>query len=369
MARLDKLFGQLPGKGVSDVHLSTGLPTKARISGDLHVVWDHALTLEQSETYMKELVSERQWELFLAEGELDFAYGLPGVVRLRANYFVHERGYGAVFRLIPTVVQTWQEAGVPPVVAGWARLTSGLILFTGPTGSGKSTSLAAIINAINEHEARHIITIEQPIEFVHDDKKSTIAQREVGLHAPTFARALRAALREDPDVILVGELRDHETMAMALAAGEMGYLVLGTLHTNGAARAVSRMLDMFPVDRQPSVRVSLANCLRGICSQQLVRSYDGRGRHAVHEVLVGSPALSNLIRAGNTAKIYSTIQAGRRQGMQTMDQSLEAAVLRRTIDPEEAWRLAEDKSVFDQYVSGPRHHSASNPPPPPGRKG
>ncbi|HCP44419.1 MAG TPA: type IV pili twitching motility protein PilT, partial [Deltaproteobacteria bacterium] len=318
MPKLDRLFKELTNRGASDLHLAVGLPIKLRIHGHLEVIRASPLQAQDAESLMRELVSAEQWDRFCKTHDLDFAYGIPGVVRLRANYFRHQGGVGAIFRVVPHEVLTCEQLNLPESVVKMVDFHHGLVLVTGPTGSGKSTTLAALIDAINQHQRKHIITIEEPIEFLHKDKKSMVIQREVGAHTGSFSRALRAAVRQDPDVILVGELRDRETMQQALEAAEMGFLVFGTLHTNSAAKTVDRVVDMFPVGRQPGTRLSLASSLRGVVAQLLLRTADGQGRVAVHEVLHTSTAAANIIREGTTAKLYSLIQSGRGQGMQTM---------------------------------------------------
>jgi len=349
--KLDRLFRELTTRGASDLHLAVGLPIKLRIHGHLEVVRTTPLKAEDAESLMRELVTQEQWASFNQTHDLDFAYGIPGVVRLRANYFRHQGGLGAIFRVVPNDVMTCEQLGLPPSVVKMVECRQGLILVTGPTGSGKSTTLAALIDAINQRQYKHIITIEEPIEFLHSDHRSVVVQREIGTHAESFPTALRAAVRQDPDVILVGELRDTETMALALTAAEMGFLVLGTLHTGSAAKAIDRIVDLFPAGLQAGVRSRVSLCLRGVVAQILVRTADGMGRIALHEVLVGSPAVANIIREASSAKLYSVIQAGAGKGMQTMDQSLMAAVKAVKITPDEAWRRARDKTLFERLLS------------------
>lgn len=354
MPKLDRLFRELTTRGASDLHLAVGLPIKLRIHGHLEVIRSTPLKATDAESLMKELVDAEQWQSFQQNRDLDFAYGIPGVVRLRANYFHHQGGLGAVFRVVPHEVLTCEQLKLPPSVVKMVDFNHGLVLVTGPTGSGKSTTLAALIDAINQRQSKHIITIEEPIEFLHNDKKSIVIQREVGSHTASFSRALRAAVRQDPDVILVGELRDRETMQQALEAAEMGFLVFGTLHTNSAAKTIDRVVDMFPVGRQPGTRLSLASTLRGVVAQLLLRTASGQGRVAVHEVLHTSNAAANIIREGATAKLYSLIQSGRGQGMQTMDQGLMEAIRTKQITADEAWRKAEDKASFEKLMKKPQ---------------
>ncbi len=350
MAQLDRLFQELVKRQASDLHLVSGLPIKMRIDGDLEIIRDRALGEEEATLLLRELVAPQRWEEFEKRRELDFAYGIPGVVRLRGNYFRHLHGTGAVFRVIPETITPAEELGLPRAVHDFAHKERGLILVTGPTGSGKSTTLAALIDSINRTYPRHIVTIEEPVEFVHPDKRSVVLQREVGTHTASFAQALKSAVRQDPDVILVGELRDRDTMSQALEAAEMGFLVFGTLHTNSAAKTVDRVIDLFPAEHHSGVRQALASCLVGVVSQLLLRAAEGKGRVAVHEVLLANGAVANTIREGNTAKLYSQIQSGRGQGMQTMDWALADAVKKGLVDREDAWRRVQDKSRFDDAV-------------------
>ncbi len=347
MPLLDALFEEMVERKASDLHLAVGLPIKMRIHGHLEPVRTEDLTAVDAVEMLQELVNPEQWGRYLEEHDLDFAYQVPGVVRLRANYFVHQGGLGAIFRVIPTRILSCEDLNVPDVVVGLAEVRSGMVLVTGPTGSGKSTTLAAMVDHINTNFARHIITIEEPVEFVHEDKKSVILQREVGMNASSFAGALQAATREDPDVILVGEMRDRETVALALRAAEMGFMILGTLHTNSAAKTLDRIIDIFPAAEQVAAQISLAASLRGVVSQQLLRRVSGKGRVAAFEVLVGSLAVSNAVREGDTAKIYSIIQSGRGLGMETMDDSLRTLVNAGAVELDEARRKAHDKGKFD----------------------
>ena len=350
MAELDSLFQELVERKASDLHLAVGLPIKMRIDGELRIVRERKLTEDDAERLMREIVSEARWESFLEDRDLDFSCGLSDVVRLRVNYFFHHRGVGAIFRVIPTRILTCEELGVPKAIVNLARLPRGLVLVTGPTGSGKSTTLAALIDTINANAHKHIITIEEPIEYVHEDQSSVIVQREVGVDTASFARALRGAVREDPDVILVGELRDLETVSLTLEAAEMGFLVFGTLHTNSAAKTMDRIVDLFSPERQAGIRITLAASLRGVVSQQLLRRAGGKGRVAVHEILLASQAVANVIREGRSEKLFSIIQAGRGAGMQTMDQALQAAVDAGMIEGKEAWRKAHQKALFERYI-------------------
>jgi twitching motility protein PilT len=299
---------------------------------------------------LREVAEDEPWQSFEATSDLDFAYGLPGVGRFRVNCFVQEYGAGAVFRIIPEEIQTLEQLGLPKAIHSFAHLDRGLVLVTGPTGSGKSTTLAAIINEINASYAKHILTIEDPVEFVHANQKSVFSHREVGIHTRGFGPALRAALREDADVILVGEMRDYETISLALTAAEMGALVFGTLHTNGAAKTIDRVIDAFPADEQAQARLSLSESLAGVVSQLLLRTADGKGRCAVNEILIRTSGLANVIREGNTPMLHNIIQSGKSQGMQTMDDALLQLVQAGRIAAEDAYLKASDKSRFERFA-------------------
>ena len=350
MPQLDRLFHELVRRNASDLHLAVGYPVKMRIHGDLEIVREKRFTPEEAQELFRELVTEQQWNRFIERHDLDFSYGVPGVVRLRGNYFCQHWGFGAVFRVIPDEITPWTELGLPKAVVDLTDRAHGLILVTGPTGSGKSTSLAALLHVINSNQNRHIITIEEPIEFLHRNDLSVVIQREVGIHTSSFAEALRAAVREDPDVILVGELRDRETMSRALVAAEMGYLVFGTLHTNGAARAINRVVDLFPAGQQEGIRIAMSTTLIAVVSQLLLRTPDGQGRHAVFEVLLNNRAIANSLREGNIGKLMSAMQTGVAKGMQTMDDALLKAVKQRKVAGVEAWRKATDKKPFERYA-------------------
>jgi twitching motility protein PilT len=354
MARVDELLKLLKERNGSDLHLSAGLAPRMRVRGEVETVEGWA---DLDDSAVRELLMEiaeaAQWQEFEDEWDLDFAYGLPGVARFRANYLMQDRGVAAVFRIIPEEVQSLDELGAPPAVAALADLHKGLVLVTGPTGSGKSTTLAAIIDAINRNHERHIVTIEEPVEFVHFNRKSVVSHREVGTHTNGFAEALRAVIRQDADVVLVGEMRDPETIAMAVTAAEMGLLVFGTLHTNGAGKTISRIIDAFPAEEQEQVRISLSESLTAVVSQLLLPTSDGRGRVAVHEILLRTTGLANMIREGNTVQLQSLIQSGKAQGMQLMDDALFALVKEEKILPMDAYRKALDKSRFESMIGEP----------------
>ena len=348
MAKLDSYLTRMKEMGASDLHLMAGAPAKIRIHGELEVMPGEALLTHNAvESLLLEIISPAQKEHFYGTHDLDFSYGLEGIARFRCNYCFQRAGVGAVFRVIPEKVKSIAELNLPASLAKLAQLHSGLVLITGPTGSGKSTTLAAIIDQINSNFEKHILTIEDPIEFVHTGKRCLITQREIGHDTLSFGDALRAACREDADVVLVGEMRDLETISLALSIAEMGQLVFGTVHTNSAARTVDRIIDVFPPEQQGQVRIMLADSLKAIVSQQLLRTKDGKGRVSAMEILFGSAALSNIIREGKTQQIASLIQAGQAEGMQSMDMSLLALVGKKIITPEEAYWKAHDKKLFD----------------------
>jgi twitching motility protein PilT len=352
MGRMEDMLRQVRDDQGSDLHLAAGHPPRMRRKGSLEpIVGQPPVSDASLRALLQEITTAEQWRSFKEENDLDFAYGLPGVARFRANYFVQEHGAAAVFRMIPEEIQTLDDLALPSAIRGFAHLDRGLVLVTGPTGSGKSTTLAAIINEINECYARHILTIEDPIEFVHPNKKSVFSQREAGEHTSGFGPALRAALREDADVILVGEMRDYETISLALTAAEMGALVFGTVHTNGAAKTIDRVIDAFPADEQPQARLSLSESLAGVVSQQLLRTADGKGRCACNEILIRTSGLANVVREGNTPMLLNIIQSGKSQGMQTMDDALLALVQAKRILPDDAYRKATDKQRFERYAS------------------
>ncbi len=352
MARLHELFRYLKDQDGSDLHLGATMPPRIRVHGEIETVesWA-ALSSEELEAMQREIVSEEQWKEYESSGDLDFAYGLEGVARFRANYLRHENGAGAVFRIIPEKILTVEELDLPEAVRKLADLRRGLVLVTGPTGSGKSTTLAAIIDSINKRYSKHIVTIEDPVEFVHPNKKCVISQREVGTDATSFAAALRVAIRQDADVVLVGEMRDLETVSLAITAAEMGMLVFGTLHTNSAAKTVDRLIDAFPANQQNQIRATLAESVVAIVSQLLLRTADGAGRCAAHEILLSTSGLPNIIREGNTPMIKSIIQGGRSAGMQTMDDALLDLVDSGRVTAKVAMAKATEKAPFEALAA------------------
>jgi twitching motility protein PilT len=348
MAELDQLLTNLKENGGSDLHLAAGLEPRIRVHGGLAPVegWE-PLSDPRLRELMREVATDRHWESYMEESDADFAYSIEGVARFRANFFVQENGAGAVFRVIPERIVPLEELSLPPAIEKLAELEGGLVLVTGPTGSGKSTTLAAIIDRVNRTRSRHIVTIEDPVEFVHENKESVISHREVGEHSNSFAAALRAAVRQDADVVLVGEMRDRETIQMAITAAEMGLLVFGTLHTNGAAKTIDRIIDAFPASEQPQIRISLSESLVAVVSQLLVPTADGAGREAVNEILLRTSGLPNLIREGNISMIGSVIQSGKKEGMQSMDDALWALAQSGRITARDAFLKASDKARFE----------------------
>lgn len=350
MAYIDQFFDFLINAGGSDLHLAEGEPPKIRRHGDIMPIRNEALTNEEVSYMLSEICSESNWERFQRRGDLDFAYEMNAESRFRCNYLKQNKGLGAVFRLIPTKIATIEELNIPPVIKSFGDMRGGIVLVTGPTGSGKSTTLAALIDYINTNFSKHIVTVEEPIEFVHSNKQSIITQREVPEHAASFPAGLKAALREDADIVLVGEMRDLETIALALTAAETGLLVFGTLHTNNARKTVDRMVDVFPSDQQAQVRTMLAASLRGIVAQLLMKKHDGSGRVAVNEILIVNPAASAIIREGATQKLQDVIVGGKAEGMQFMDDAIWEKLVEGNVAPQEAFMKAIDKSRFKPYL-------------------
>jgi twitching motility protein PilT len=350
MARIDKLFDELLAQKGSDLHLGVGYPPLIRAKGDLVALRDAPMTIDEMESLLFEITTATQKKTITEGLDLDFAYAYADKARFRANYFYKMTGLAAVFRTIPTKIVTMTELGCPDAIRKLAERRAGLVLVTGPTGSGKSTTLAAMIHHINLTRACHVLTIEDPVEFVHPSQKAQITHREVGPHAASFASAIRSAGREDPNVILIGELRNNETMKLALQLASFGILVFATVHTNSAPATIDRIINAFPADEQPQVRGMLAESLAGIVAQQLLRTADGKGRCAAHEILIGSSGLAAMIREGKTFQIPSLMQAGQSVGMQTMDMALERLVAKGTITPEAALEKAIDKESFARLM-------------------
>ena len=346
MAKIDELFRQLKESGASDLHLFVGFPPILRISGEMSRTKHPVLTNENLTRILYEILTPKQQKDLEENRDLDAAYELEGVARFRCNFFYQHRGIGAVFRIIPTKILTIAELKLPEVLFEIPEFRRGIVIVTGPTGSGKSTTLAAIIDQINKTREAHILTIEDPIEFVHPNIKCLITQREAGVHTHSFSDALRVATREDPDIILIGEMRDLETISLALTCASLGILVFGTLHTNSAAKTIDRIIDAFPSDQQNQVRSMMGDTVQAIVAQQLLRTKDGKGRCAANEILLGSPALANIIREGKITQIPSMIQGGTARGMQTMDTALMKLIKDDRITPEAAYEKAIDKNIF-----------------------
>lgn len=347
MAKLDQIFLKMQEKGASDLHLTVGYPPMFRLKGEMVALPLKPLSNDQLTALLYETMRKDQIEKFEETNDMDFAYEVPDVARFRGNVFRDHRGVGGVYRIIPTELKTIDEMGFPDGVKTIAKMRKGLVLVTGPTGSGKSTTLSAIINEVNMTLNGHIITIEDPVEFVHPSKKCLVTQREVHYHTKSFTSALKAATREDPDVVLVGEMRDYETISLALTAAELGILVFGTLHTNGAAETVDRIIDVFPTDSQPQARSMLSDSLQAVVSQLLLKTADGKGRCAVQEILIGSSSLASIIREGKTAQIESLMQTGIKEGMQTFDMGLSKLIEDGKITKEAAFYVARDKKKFE----------------------
>jgi twitching motility protein PilT len=347
MPRIDDYLNQVLQQKGSDLHFLAGDPPRVRVYGDLHPLAPEPLTADYVRETLYEIMPKAAVQRFESHDGADFAYNMGDAGRFRVNVMRHINGMGAVMRAIPSKAMTMEELKLPEAVRQFAHSANGLILVTGKTGSGKSTTLAALIDSINRRMKGHILTIEDPIEFVHERKNCLISQREIGVHSPSFSHALQSALREDPDVILVGELRDYETMSIAVTAAEMGILVMGTLHTNGAAPTVDRIINVFPADKQPHVRTMLSTSLRGVVSQQLLQRASGEGRVAALEILVNTPAVANLIRQGKLDQLETTMQSGGSYGMRTMDNAIQALLDQKLITGAEAYKKAINKSKFE----------------------
>lgn len=353
MARIDAFFRLMKEQNASDLHLSSGNPPILRINGDLVRVEHDILENEDLKALVYEIAPEQKIKTFEETGDVDFGYEIPGYARYRVNFFNQRNGIAAVFRLIPSKVLTLEDLGMPPVLKRFALLKKGLVVVTGPTGSGKSTTLAAMIDYANLKRHDHIITVEDPIEFVHRSQQSLVNHREVGQHTKSFAAALRGALREDPDVILVGELRDLETIELALTAAATGHLVFGTLHTSSAPKTVDRIIDVFPTNQQSQIRTTLSESLKGVIAQNLFKRIDKPGRVACLEILVVDTAVANLIREAKTHQIPGMIEVGKRKGNQPLDDAITALLQKGIISPEEAYEKAQNRKKFRQFLANP----------------
>jgi len=351
MAYIDQFLNLVVREGASDLHIGEGQPPKMRTYGDIMPIRDEVVSHEEATRMLSEICGPENWENFEQHGDLDFAYQMDEHSRFRSNYFKESKGYAAAFRLIPTKISTLEELGVPVVIKEFAYLRGGLVLVTGPTGSGKTTTQAALIDFINQNFFKHVVTVEEPIEFVHTNKRSIITQREVPGDSITFPAGLKAALRQDTDIVLIGEMRDLETISLALTAAETGLLVIGTLHTNNARKTVDRMIDAFPADRQSQARAMLANSLRGVVAQLLLKRSDRPGRVAVNEILIANAAVSAIIREGATQKLQDVIVSGRAQGMQFMDDAIWGLLEKNIVSPHEAFMKAIDKNRFKPFLS------------------
>lgn len=353
MAKIDAFFKLMNDQGASDLHLVAGQAPVLRITGDLERVKYKVLDDDTLRAMLYEIAPEDKVKVFEETGDVDFGYEIPGLARYRANFFQQKYGVGAVFRQIPSKILTAEQLGLPPVIAKLANLPRGLVLVTGPTGSGKSTTLAAIIDQANRTRKDHILTIEDPIEFVHQSRGCVVNHREVGLHTRSFSAALRGALREDPDIILVGEMRDLETISLAIEAASTGHLVFGTLHTSSAAKTVDRVIEVFPSSEQPQIRSTLSDGLRAVVAQVLFKRIDVKGRCAALEILIGTPAVRNLIREGKTHQIPSMVQTGKRYGMQLLDDAIMDLLNKGWIGADEAYMKANDKARFRPLLRNP----------------
>jgi twitching motility protein PilT len=353
MAKLDAFFKLMFDTGASDLHIVSGQPPILRVHGELERVKYDPLDDETLRQMLYEIAPEQKVKTFEETGDVDFGYEIPNVARFRANYFMQKYGCGAVFRQIPTRILTADELGLPNILKKSAMLHKGLVLVTGPTGSGKSTTLAAVIDHANKHRKDHLITIEDPIEFVHEPKGGLINHREVGIHTRSLGAALRGALREDPDIILVGEMRDLETIRLALEAANTGHLVFGTLHTGSAAKTIDRVIEVFPAEEQAQVRNGLSTGLKVVVAQNLFKRVDKKGRCAALEILVCTAAIGNLIREGKTVQIPSAIQTGKQFGMQTLDDAIMGVLQKGWISPDEAYDKCIDKAKFKPLLRTP----------------
>ena len=353
MAKIDAFFKLMNEQGASDLHLASGLPPALRVRGDIERVKFKVLDSDDLRGMLYEIAPEQKIKMLEENGDIDFGYEIPGLARYRANFFMQRNGVAAVFREIPSAIMTADQLGLPPVVSKLATLPRGLVLVTGPTGSGKSTTLAAIVDVSNRTRKDHIITVEDPIEFVHHSQGCIVNHREVGVHTNSFSTALRGALREDPDIILVGEMRDLETISLAVEAASTGHLVFSTLHTSSAYKSVDRVIEVFPSQEQPLIRSTLADGLRAVVAQTLFKRIDRKGRVAALEILIANPAVRNLIREGKTHQIPSMIQTGKKYGMILLDDSIMDLFKKGIISADEAYAKSNEKGRFRAMLKAP----------------
>jgi twitching motility protein PilT len=353
MAEIDAYFNFMVQNGASDLHLASGSQPIVRIRGEMERLNQDPLDSERLKKMLYEIAPEIKQKIFEETGDVDFGYEIPGVARFRANFFNQKYGCSAVFRQIPSTVLTAEQLGLPPIMKKFSELHKGLVLVTGPTGSGKSTTLAAIVDMANKTRKDHIITVEDPIEFVHKSQGCLVQHREVGMHTKSFAAALKGALREDPDIILVGEMRDLETIELALTAAATGHLVFGTLHTPSAAKTIDRVIDVFPAGQQNQIRNTLSEGLKGVVAQNLFKRSDIKGRVAALEILVVTPAIANLIREAKTFQIPGMLQVGKKYGMQTLDDAIMDLLNKKMIAPEDAYSKCIDKAKFRTFLKDP----------------
>ncbi len=350
MAKIDAFFKLMHEQGASDLHLVSGQQPALRIRGDIERVKYKVLDNDDLRSMIYEIAPEEKVKLFEETGDVDFGYEIPGLARYRANFFMQRNGVGAVFREIPSAIATCEQLGLPPVIAKLASLPRGMVVLTGPTGSGKSTTLAAIIDVANRTRKDHIITIEDPIEFVHQGDKCIINHRELGIHTKSFSAALRGALREDPDIILVGEMRDLDTISLAIEAASTGHLVFATLHTTSAAKTVDRIIEVFPGEQQEQIRSTLADGIRAVIAQVLFKRIDKKARCVAAEILIATPAVRNLIREAKTHQLPSMMQTGRKYGMQLLDDAIMDLYRKGWISADEAYSKANDKEMFKPFL-------------------
>jgi twitching motility protein PilT len=353
MAKIDAFFKLMNEQGASDLHLAAGQPPALRIRGEIERIKYKVLDNDDLRSMIYEIAPEQKVKSFEETGDVDFGYEIPGLARYRANFFMQKNGVGAVFREIPNAIMTAEQLGLPPVVSKLATLPRGLVLVTGPTGSGKSTTLAAIVDVANRARKDHIITIEDPIEFVHQSQGCIVNHREIGVHTHSFSSALRGALREDPDIILVGEMRDLETISLAVEAASTGHLVFSTLHTSSAYKTVDRVIEVFPSHEQPLIRSTLADGIRAVIAQTLFKRIDRKGRVVALEILIANPAVRNLIREGKTHQIPSMIQTGKKYGMTLLDDSIMQLYQKGMISAEEAYAKSNEKGRFRALLKAP----------------